>query len=440
MFSECPRLLDAPRLFLLCDGGNAEVLREEYAHVANVRLFFPPLPFEWGCHHAKFTVAVFARACVVSIHTANCGTSRRGSDVTQGLWTQAFPRKQDDAPGLSDFEDQLVAYLTCTHWLGGTLPCGEAVTAASLRAFDFSGARAALVASVPGRHINGALRAYGHMRVRALLEAERFDASLIGSDIVLQFAAVAKVTPQWLQEVFDSFGAGAADDAAATLLGAPPLTEAPGQPRAHIVWPTMREIQCSAGGWGTGGVLPATAAYLAVEALRCRLARWSGAPGAPGAEGRARYPPHMKSFWRVEPATGALAYALLASHNGSRAAWGALEKDGSQLFIKSYELGVLLLPRLAGVRRLVTTAAARAGRSADGATLALRAPFPLPPVRYAAGETPWCMDATPLGEPDAHGVFVCNAMGHDGKPTRALAQGRPARAAADDNDGPIVLD
>ena len=43
---------------------------------------------------------------------------------------------------------------------------------------------------------------------------------------------------------------------------------------------------------------------------------------------------------------GQLAYMLLASHNMSKAAWGALERKGAQLHIRHYELGVLLLPSL----------------------------------------------------------------------------------------------
>ena len=43
---------------------------------------------------------------------------------------------------------------------------------------------------------------------------------------------------------------------------------------------------------------------------------------------------------------GRMAYALLASHNLSKAAWGALQAGGSKLHIRHYELGVLLLPSL----------------------------------------------------------------------------------------------
>lgn len=36
---------------------------------------------------------------------------------------------------------------------------------------------------------------------------------------------------------------------------------------------------------------------------------------------------------------------LPSSANLSKAAWGALEKNGSQLMIRSYEIGVLFLPK-----------------------------------------------------------------------------------------------
>lgn len=47
-----------------------------------------------------------------------------------------------------------------------------------------------------------------------------------------------------------------------------------------------------------------------------------------------------------------LAYFILASHNLSKAAWGQLQKGGQQLFVMSFELGVLLLPSLEQARSL----------------------------------------------------------------------------------------
>jgi len=41
-----------------------------------------------------------------------------------------------------------------------------------------------------------------------------------------------------------------------------------------------------------------------------------------------------------------VAFLVVTSHNLSKAAWGALQKNDSQLYIMHYELGVLLLPSL----------------------------------------------------------------------------------------------
>jgi tyrosyl-DNA phosphodiesterase-1 len=46
-----------------------------------------------------------------------------------------------------------------------------------------------------------------------------------------------------------------------------------------------------------------------------------------------------------------LAWLLVCSHNMSKAAWGTLQKGGAQLFVRSYELGVLLLPSLEAAYR-----------------------------------------------------------------------------------------
>jgi hypothetical protein len=50
-----------------------------------------------------------------------------------------------------------------------------------------------------------------------------------------------------------------------------------------------------------------------------------------------------------------LAYMLQGSHNLSQPAWGTLQKQGAQLHIQHYELGVLLLPSLEQARRLLTS-------------------------------------------------------------------------------------
>ena len=54
--------------------------------------------------------------------------------------------------------------------------------------------------------------------------------------------------------------------------------------------------------------------------------------------------PHIKSFARYSSDYKKLYWFLLTSANLSKAAWGKLEKKETQIFIMSYEIGVLFLP------------------------------------------------------------------------------------------------
>ena len=103
-------------------------------------------------------------------------------------------------------------------------------------------------------------------------------------------------------------------------------------------------MRASTLGWAGGGSIPGSAANVAK--LRAhpdivRLCRWGGGGGGGGrgdscgggAEGRGRVMPHVKSYLR-HAADGAVAWAVIGSHNLSPAAWGALERDGAQLLVR----------------------------------------------------------------------------------------------------------
>ena len=67
------------------------------------------------------------------------------------LLAQDFPWKCSGAANTSKCEETLTRYLQKAQWKGAS-GGGQSVDIATLRACDFSGARALLVASVPGRH------------------------------------------------------------------------------------------------------------------------------------------------------------------------------------------------------------------------------------------------------------------------------------------------
>lgn len=76
--------------------------------------------------------------------------------------------------------------------------------------------------------------------------------------------------------------------------------------------------------------------------------------------------PHTKTYARADTGTpgGRPDWMLLTSANLSRAAWGVLEQGGTQLRVRSYELGVLFI----GDCRL---------------------PFDFPLSRYSRHDKPW---------------------------------------------------
>jgi len=48
----------------------------------------------------------------------------------------------------------------------------------------------------------------------------------------------------------------------------------------------------------------------------------------------------------MNPSTNIIAWHMITSANMSKAAWGSLQKNNSQLMIRSYELGILVWPSL----------------------------------------------------------------------------------------------
>ena len=57
---------------------------------------------------------------------------------------------------------------------------------------------------------------------------------------------------------------------------------------------------------------------------------------------------------------------MVTSHNLSKAAWGALQKIETQLYVMHYELGVLLLPSLELVSTISRQCLAAGGLQATG--------------------------------------------------------------------------
>eukprot|EP01062_Namystynia_karyoxenos_P032832 TRINITY_DN24181_c1_g1_i1.p1 TRINITY_DN24181_c1_g1~~TRINITY_DN24181_c1_g1_i1.p1 ORF type:complete len:716 (+),score=168.50 TRINITY_DN24181_c1_g1_i1:72-2150(+) len=334
-------------------------------------------PDRWGCHHSKLAVVSHGQSLRVVVHTANLLYEDNNSK-TQGVWWHDFPRRRDETAGApAPFGADLAEYLTACGWRGA---------AAELAPFDFSPTDARLVGSVPGRHRGAALSRWGHMKLRSLLAAGRFGAGFEGAPLLAQCSSLGSITSPWLAELTESLSAGCGPDG--KQLGAGEL---------RLVWPTAEDVRTSLTGYAAGQSIPGTLKNVSAAALQGRMCRWGGA------DPRASAAPHLKSYCRYRP-DGSLAWSLLSSANLSGAAWGRLEKGGTQLHVMHYELGVLILPprgaAAAAPGPILAAAGSAAGR-APGACI-VPAPYGVPPRPYAGADKPWACDVD-HGRPDRFG-------------------------------------
>eukprot|EP00897_Mesotaenium_endlicherianum_P008277 jgi/Mesen1/7478/ME000039S06689 len=487
LLSACPALASVPHVALLHGERGASLQSLLRQKPATWRLHSPPLRIAYGTHHSKAILVGYATGVRVAVHTANL-LHIDFHNKTQGLWLQDFPlkptrkgsssissssprhpadfhgppdpRARARGPGnvragasgaaetavggegesSSAFEDDLVEYLAALEWPGCdvTRPSDGStfrLNARHFRCYDFSDAAVRLVASVPGYHSGAALHKWGHMKLRAILSQERnFSARFVGSPLVFQFSSLGSIDERWLAELASSLSAGS------TGCGRQPLGPASG---VRCVWPTVEDVRNSLEGYGAGGSICGPAKNVDRPVVRSRWARWHAE-----SSGRSRAMPHIKTFLRHSGTN--LAWVLLTSSNLSKAAWGALQKGGAQLMVRSYELGVLFLPTLTTrhmARRAHFSCTARpagpppseveplggaASGSSDGAAavefvqrvwgrdslgdtadlalsppqrptlVSFAVPYALPPPSYGPSDTPWAWDRQ-YPEPDVYG-------------------------------------
>ncbi|KAL6207085.1 hypothetical protein ACLB2K_024330 [Fragaria x ananassa] len=296
----CPTVAKIPHVLVVHGEGDGTVDYMKRKKPANWILHKPPLPISFGTHHSKAMLLVYPRGVRVIVHTANL-IFVDWNNKSQGLWMQDFPWKDESNPSKGcGFENDLTDYL--------------------------SALKVRLIASVPGYHTGNNMKKWGHLKLRTVLQECTFDKEFQKSPLAYQFSSLGSLDEKWMAELAYSMSSGFSDDK--TPLG-------PGEPR--IIWPTVEDIRCSIEGYAAGNAVPSPAKNVEKDFLKKYWARWKASH-----TGRCRAMPHIKTFTRYNGQK--LAWFLLTSANLSKAAWGALQKNNSQLMIRSYELGVLFLP------------------------------------------------------------------------------------------------
>jgi len=439
----------------------------------------PDLPVDYGSMHTKCFVIGYPTGIRVCISTANL-IKIDYNDKTNGVWVQDFPWKKDvgGAPETSVFEEDLLEYCEAIGWRKDKLkskrncenhgPSGEVsfTDISALRRADYSHAQVRLCGSVPGWHKDKSKFLWGHMKLRRVLNQERFEPKFKAAPVVCQYSSMGSLTERWLEGEFSSSlcGGRIGLQGAAPSVSDPPLGRFPKGPSGmQLIHPTIDEVGNSLPhGYAAGQSIPTTQKNVEKEFLQKFYHRWTN-PAASDPSGRSRSMPHIKTYCRYRGQE--LAWCLLTSSNMSRAAWGDLQVNDSQLFVRSYELGALFVPStmakfaqlarpfsctteaIPHPRRLsltfpatVTTGSeartavkmvTRAGeKECVGEEEALRVVFPLPyclpPVKYDAarqggGDKPWIVQTSQdqpqivYAKPDSRGANSASFLLREGQ-------------------------
>eukprot|EP00118_Oscarella_pearsei_P011910 m.83681 g.83681 ORF g.83681 m.83681 type:complete len:474 (+) comp36365_c0_seq2:231-1652(+) len=340
--------------------GKAELDRTARLY-GNVSLIQAKLDIPFGTHHTKMMLLLYDVGIRVVVHTANL-IPRDWSQKTQGVWmSPIFPKGKES----SQFQTDLIAYLSAYRHPG----LSEWI--ALIKEHDMSSAKVHIIASVPGKHMGSSMHHWGHMKLRQKLNQHGPSSSHVTRDwnILAQFSSIGSLgsdSTKWLTGEFLT-----------SLSSTRPQLQSLVKPRLSLVFPSVENVRQSLEGYPAGGSLPySSKTALKQEYLRQMVHQWKA-----GKTGRSRASPHIKSYARVSPDNKDVAWLLLTSANLSKAAWGAFEKKGSQLMIRSYELGILLL--------------------AESHSNQLQVPYDLPLTSYRSDDEMWMWDKA-YNKPDAH--------------------------------------
>ncbi|VFQ81701.1 unnamed protein product [Cuscuta campestris] len=329
LLSACPTLKKIPQVLVIHGEGDSTVEHMKRSNLSNWILHKPALPISYGTHHSKAMILVYPKGVRIVVHTANL-IYVDWNNKSQGLWMQDFPWKDQNCSNMEcGFERDLIDYLSVLKWpeFNANIPgLGNFnINSSFFKNFDYTSAGVRLIASVPGYHSGLSLKRWGHMKLRTVLQECTFSKEFEKSPLVYQFSSLGSLDEKWMTELATSMSAGMSDDKKPLGLG-----------EQMIIWPTVEDVRCSLEGYAAGSCIPSPLKNVEKPFLKKYWAKWRATH-----TGRCRAMPHIKTFVRYHGQS--VAWLLLTSANLSKAAWGALQKNNSQLMIRSYEISKQIL-------------------------------------------------------------------------------------------------
>uniref|UniRef100_A0A672Q5R3 Tyrosyl-DNA phosphodiesterase 1 n=1 Tax=Sinocyclocheilus grahami TaxID=75366 RepID=A0A672Q5R3_SINGR len=362
-------------------------LIEQAKPYPHIRFCQAKLDIAFGTHHTKMMLLWYEEGFRVIILTSNL-IRADWYQKTQGMWmSPLYPRLPEGSPETAgesptNFKSDLLEYLEAYR----APELAECID--RIKQHDLSETRVYLIGSTPGRYQGPAMEKWGHLRLRKLLSEHTKPVQNEERWHVLgQFSSIGSMgldKTKWLAAEFQR---------TLTTLGKE------GRRCAHVhlpVYPSVENVRTSLEGYPAGGSLP-----YSIQTAQKQLWLHSYFHGwHADVTGRSNAMPHIKTYMRVSPDFTQLAWFLVTSANLSKAAWGALEKNSTQIMVRSYELGVLYLP---SAFNMSTFPVEKNVFPASSSSKGFPVPFDLPPQHYSSKEQPWIWNIPYTQAPDTHG-------------------------------------
>ncbi|CAO3639289.1 unnamed protein product [Mucor hiemalis] len=337
----CTYRKDIPVIIIHGERNDNRPINMQAKKYPNVKAFTPVIKDRYGTHHTKAMILFFKnrqteiQSAQIVIMTANM-ILQDWQLMTQGVYTTPRctlkPKSNNvgDSLGTSPFERDFIKYLVTYN-----LPCLLPVIS-KLKSHDWSSCKAILVGSVPGYHRKSAstFSDWGLERLATVLRRNvDIPESASSSQLILQCSSMANSPEKWFMSLCSSMSES--------------MNARAKRPNICVVYPTLKTATNSfTGREDSGGFLRFEQdSYDKMQSwLDPYLYDWKSRD-----IGRGSLMPHIKTYTRTyldEDDRTLIAWHLLTSSNLSRAAWGEYQKDKTQIYIKSYELGVLFCPSL----------------------------------------------------------------------------------------------
>jgi tyrosyl-DNA phosphodiesterase-1 len=254
-----------------------------------------------------------------------------------------------------------------------------------LRDYDFSAIKAAFVGSAPSRQKptvanSSGQTSFGWLGLQEILSkipiAARSNAAMSPPHIVIQVSSIATLgaAPTWLTQFQSALSSSAITPVATSTLAPKPKLSSffskpePSsikqdkslRPKFNIIFPTPNEIRTSLDGYASGGSihtkLQSAQQQKQLEYLHPIFCHWKAFPSPPGTtmkdhlRGQAlRGPaaPHIKTYVRFsDESHETIDWAMVTSANLSKQAWGDVVNKKEEIWIQSWEAGVVVWPEL----------------------------------------------------------------------------------------------